>query len=99
MFQLGNSLDRQCVNELGISSVHWAVLDALSRPQINSVMSFAELTEYLDVSRQNLDGVLKRLEHEGYVIRQIDTTDRLCKKYHVDQRKSRLMGTITRKYL
>lgn len=79
LFQLGNSLDRQCVNELGISSVHWAVLGALSRPQTNWVMSFTELTEYLDVSRQNLDGVLKRLEREGYVIRQIDTTDRRAK--------------------
>ncbi|WP_144734348.1 MarR family winged helix-turn-helix transcriptional regulator [Acinetobacter oleivorans] len=79
LFQLGNSLDRQCVNELGISSVHWAVLGALSRPQTNSVMSFTELTEYLDVSRQNLDGVLKRLEREGYVIRQIDKTDRRAK--------------------
>ncbi|WP_197471067.1 SDR family NAD(P)-dependent oxidoreductase [Azotobacter vinelandii] len=32
-------------------------------------ISFNELTEYLIVSRQNLDGVLKRLERDNHVIR------------------------------
>ena len=60
LFQVGNSLDRKCSNELGISPVHWSVLGALSRPQVKEGMSFSDLTEYLGVSRQNLDAVLKK---------------------------------------
>ena len=76
LFQVGNSLDRQCLKELGISPVHWSVLGALSRPRTRLGVSFSELTEYLGVSRQNLDTVLKRLEREGQVQRIIDSKDR-----------------------
>ena len=79
LFQVGNTLDRQCSNELGISPVHWAVLGALSRPHVKSGMSFSDLTEYLGVSRQNLDAVLKRLERDGLVQRIIDEHDRRAK--------------------
>jgi DNA-binding MarR family transcriptional regulator len=37
------------------------------------------LTEYLGVSRQNLDAVLKRLERDGLVQRIIDEHDRRAK--------------------
>ena len=76
LFQLGNTLQRQAVKELGISTVQWAVLGALSRAQVQDGMSFAELSDYLLVSRQNLDGVLKRLERDGHVVRLADTSDR-----------------------
>lgn len=80
LFQTGNTLDRQAINELGISPVHWAVLGALSRPQVITGMSFSDLAEYLFVSRQSLDGLLKRLERDGHVLRVADTTDRRVKK-------------------
>ena len=80
LFQSGNTLDRQSIKELGISPVHWAVLGALSRPQVANGMSFSDLAEYLFVSRQSLDGLLKRLEKEGHVVRVPDTTDRRVKK-------------------
>ena len=76
LFQLGNTLQRQAVKELGISTVQWAVLGALSRNQAEHGMSFADLSDYLLVSRQNLDGVLKRLERDGNVVRFIDVNDR-----------------------
>ncbi|NHB58995.1 MarR family winged helix-turn-helix transcriptional regulator [Acinetobacter shaoyimingii] len=79
LFQVGNTLDRQCLNELGISPVHWSVLGALSRPKVQDGMSFSDLTEYLRVSRQNLDGVLKRLERDGLVQRVMNTQDRRAK--------------------
>lgn len=79
LFQVGNTLDRKCSNELGISPVHWAVLGALSRPRVQSGMSFSDLTEYLGVSRQNLDAVLKRLERDGLVERIISEQDRRAK--------------------
>lgn len=76
LFQLGNTLQRQAVKELGISTVQWAVLGALSRNQVENGMSFAELADYLVVSRQNLDGVLKRLERDCHVLRVTDMTDK-----------------------
>lgn len=79
LFQASNTLDRQCLNELGISPVHWSVLGALSRPKVADGMSFSDLTEYLRVSRQNLDGVLKRLERDDIVKRVINRHDRRAK--------------------
>lgn len=80
LFQAGNSLDRQCLNELGISPVHWAVMGALSRPHLNNAgMSFSDLTEYLGISRQSLDNVLKRLEREGSVQRVTSHQDKRAK--------------------
>ncbi|TDF66785.1 MarR family winged helix-turn-helix transcriptional regulator [Cupriavidus sp. L7L] len=80
LFQAGNTLDRQTSKSLGITTVQWSVLGALSRPQVAEGMSFSELTEYLVVSRQSLDGVLKRLEREKHVQRVADTVDRRAKK-------------------
>lgn len=69
LFQTGNTLQRQVQKEMGISTVQWAVLGALSRPGVEAGMSVNGLTEYLRVSRQSLDGVLKRLERDGHVRR------------------------------
>lgn len=69
LFQTGNTLQRQVQNEMGISTVQWAVLGALSRSGYEQGISFNELTEYLVVSRQSLDGVLKRMERENHVVR------------------------------
>ena len=76
LFQLGNSLQRQASKELGISTVQWAVLGALNRQQAAAGMTFSELADYLVVSRQSLDGVLKRLEKVGHVQRVPHETDR-----------------------
>lgn len=80
LFQTGNTLDRQANKELGVSPVQWSVLGALSRPQVADGMSFSDLAEYLFVSRQSLDGLLKRLERDGHVLRVADTADRRVKK-------------------
>lgn len=79
LFQVGNTLHRQ-TSKLGVTGVQWAVLGALSRPQAHAGMSFTELAEYLVVSRQSLDGVLKRLEREKHVERVADTTDRRARQ-------------------
>lgn len=75
LFQIGNTLQRQTVNALGITTVQWAVLGALSRPGVARGMTFGELADYLVVSRQNLDGVLQRLERERLVARVVDPDD------------------------
>jgi DNA-binding MarR family transcriptional regulator len=79
LFQAGNTLDRQTTKTLGITTVQWSVLGALSRPQVANGMSFSELADYLVVSRQSLDGVLKRLERDEHVERVADTVDRRAK--------------------
>lgn len=69
LFQTGNTLQRQVQKEMGISTVQWAVLGALSRRGYEAGVSFNALTEYLVVSRQSLDGVLKRMERDKHVVR------------------------------
>jgi DNA-binding MarR family transcriptional regulator len=80
LFQLGNTLQRQAIKELGISTVQWAVLGALSRTQAEDGMSFTELSDYLVVSRQNLDGVLKRLERDAHVLRVANLVDKRARQ-------------------
>lgn len=76
LFQLGNTLQTRSAGILGVTAVQWAVLGALSATRSASGIAFGDLAEYLVVSRQNLDGVLKRLEREGYVERVVGPTDR-----------------------
>jgi len=76
LFQVANTLQRQAVQQLGVTTVQWAVLGALSQERMADGIPMASLAEYLVVSRQNLDGVLKRLERDGLVQRVTDTADR-----------------------
>lgn len=80
LFQAANTLQRQTVKALGITSVQWAVLGALSRPGLGAGITFGELAEYLVVSRQNLDGVLRRLERASLVERVTDLDDRRARR-------------------
>ena len=72
LFQVANTLQKQAVKELGVTTVQWAVLGALSDPRPTYGMSVGTLADFLVVSRQNLDGVLKRLERDGLVERVTD---------------------------
>lgn len=76
LFQVANTLQRQAVKELGVTTVQWAVLGALSDPRPTYGMSVGTLADFLVVSRQNLDGVLKRLERDGLVERVTDSGDK-----------------------
>jgi DNA-binding MarR family transcriptional regulator len=76
LFQVGNTLQRQAVKELGVTTVQWSVLGALSAPRSKNGIALGVLAEFLVVSRQNLDGVLKRLERDNLVERVTDAGDR-----------------------
>jgi DNA-binding MarR family transcriptional regulator len=80
LFQVANTLQRQTVKALGVTTVQWAVLGALSRPSAVTGMTFGDLADYLIVSRQNLDGVLQRLERERLVERVTDPDDRRARR-------------------
>ncbi|MBD9541488.1 MarR family transcriptional regulator [Ensifer sp. ENS04] len=76
LFQLGNILHSQSIRQLGITTVQWAVLGALSRSGSGNGVSITELADYLIVSRQNLNGVLNRLERSGLLERTQNAEDR-----------------------
>jgi DNA-binding MarR family transcriptional regulator len=76
LFQVANTLQKQAVKELGVTTVQWAVLGALSDPRPTYGIAVGTLADFLVVSRQNLDGVLKRLERDGLVERVTDAEDK-----------------------
>lgn len=78
LFQASNIYERQAQRELNFSAIQGAVLGALSREPVDGI-GFSDLVDYLVVSRQNLDGVLKRLERQGYVERVENPTNRRVK--------------------
>jgi DNA-binding MarR family transcriptional regulator len=57
----------RAVEEEGLTTQQWAVLGALSREKTQGGMSIGELARYLMVSRQNLSGLISRMERDGHV--------------------------------
>lgn len=82
LFRTMNVYQRQAQKELKVSAIQGAVLGALSR-EPDRGWSFSSLVEYLAVSRQNLDAVLKRLERAGYVQRREGESDRRVRMVHL----------------
>ena len=82
-FQAANTLHTkgtQAMEVVGVTTQQWSVLGALSRPQASTGMSVGELSRYLLVSRQNLSGLLTRLERDGVIERVTDEADRRSRK-------------------
>ena len=84
LFQAANVYERQAMGELGLSGIQGAVLGELSRAPADGI-AFSKLVEYLAVSRQNLDAVLKRLESAGLVIRTEGHADRRTRMVKLTQ--------------
>lgn len=79
LYQCANMLHKtgsRAVEEEGLTTQQWAVLGALSRPQAQTGMSIGELARYLMVSRQNLSGLIGRMERDGHVAIGADERDR-----------------------
>lgn len=60
----------------GLTTQQWAVLGALSRPEAEGGMSVGNLARYLMVSRQNLSGLISRMERDGHIRTAPDGRDR-----------------------
>ncbi|NMG75187.1 MarR family winged helix-turn-helix transcriptional regulator [Aromatoleum diolicum] len=78
-FQAANTLHTkgtQALDEFGITTQQWSVLGALSREQASTGMGIGELSRFLLVSRQNLTGLLTRLERDGLIERATSEEDR-----------------------
>jgi DNA-binding MarR family transcriptional regulator len=70
LYQCANMLHKtgsRAVEAEGLTTQQWAVLGALSRERAREGMPMGELARYLMVSRQNLSGVIGRMERDGHV--------------------------------
>lgn len=86
LFQLGNLLQTKSTSSLGVTTVQWSVLGALSTERSEEGFQIGALAEYLMVSKQNLDGVLSRLERDGLVERKTGQRDRRSKFVFLTQK-------------
>ena len=79
LYQCANMLHKtgtRAVESEGLTTQQWAVLGALSRPQVAQGMSVGDLARYLMVSRQNLSGLISRMERDGHIASAPDPRDR-----------------------
>lgn len=78
LYQCANMLHKtgtRALDDYGITTQQWAVLGALTRPDFEPGVAVGDLAAFLLVSRQNLAGVLSRLEALAYIERTIDEKD------------------------
>lgn len=79
LYQCANMLHKtgsRAVEAEGLTTQQWAVLGALSRKSAQGGMSIGDLARYLMVSRQNLAGLVGRMERDGHVAIVQDERDR-----------------------
>ncbi len=79
LYQCANMLHKtgsRAVEAEGLTTQQWAVLGALSRDAVEGGMSVGDLARYLMVSRQNLAGLIGRMERDGHVAIAPDSRDR-----------------------
>ncbi len=79
LYQCANMLHKtgsRAVEAEGLTTQQWAVLGALSRDKVQGGMSIGDLARYLMVSRQNLSGLIGRMERDGHVAIAPDDRDR-----------------------
>lgn len=70
LYQCANMLHKtgtRAVEQEGLTTQQWAVLGALSREKAQGGMGIGDLARYLMVSRQNLSGLISRMERDGHV--------------------------------
>lgn len=79
LYQCANMLHKtgtKAVENEGLTTQQWAVLGALSRPDTQNGISMGDLARFLMVSRQNLSGLISRMERDGHVRSAPDGRDR-----------------------
>lgn len=78
LYQCTNMLHKtgtRALDDYGITTQQWAVLGALTRPGFEDGVAVGDLAAFLLVSRQNLAGVLSRLEASGHLERTVAARD------------------------
>jgi DNA-binding MarR family transcriptional regulator len=88
LYQCANMLHKtgtRAVEKEGLTTQQWAVLGALSRTEAQGGMGVGDLAAYLMVSRQNLSGLIGRMERDGHIELLADTRDRRAKRVTITE--------------
>ena len=83
LYQCANMLHKtgsRAIEAEGLTTQQWAVLGALSREEARDGMNIGELARYLMLSRQNLSGVIGRMERDGHLHSAADPSDRRSRR-------------------
>jgi DNA-binding MarR family transcriptional regulator len=78
LYQCANMMHKsgtRAVESEGLTTQRWAVLGALSRSATEPGMSVGDMARYLEVSRQSLAGIIRRLETDGLILSEPDPSD------------------------
>ena len=97
LYQTANSLQKvgaQALEAEQITTQQWSVLGALSRDTASDGMSVTDLCEYLRLSRQNITGVLKRLEDRNLIDRSTHAADQRLRVIRLSQDGTELWAQI-----
>ncbi len=98
LYQTANTLNKvgtRALESEQVTTQQWSVLGALSRESTKNGMKVSELCEYLMVSRQNMTGILARLEERGVLHRLTDPTDHRSRRIYLTDKGKQLWVTIT----
>ncbi len=89
LYQCANMLHKTGTKALdahGITTQQWAILGALADARAAGGVPVGALAAHLMVSRQNLLGVLSRLEAQGLVARSVDSRDSRSRRIGLTER-------------
>ncbi len=89
LYQCANILHKtgtKAVEDEGLTTQRWAVMGALSRPEVADGMAVGDLARYLEVSRQGLAGVIGPLVDDGLVVSRRSATDGRSRRYALTDR-------------
>ena len=78
IYQCDNLISRgvtRALDQYDLTAQQWAVLGALSRAKARGGMTVGNLSSFLKVSRQNITGVLSRLEERNLLEKSVDVVD------------------------
>ncbi|WP_169566022.1 MarR family winged helix-turn-helix transcriptional regulator [Sneathiella limimaris] len=98
LYQTANTLQKvgaQALDTEQITTQQWSVLGALSREVASDGMSVTELCEYLRLSRQNITGVLSRMEERGLIDRKPSPVDQRIRVICMSKEGQRMWANIT----
>jgi len=93
LYQCANMMHKtgaKAIEEHRITTQQWAIIGALSRSGLEGGMTVNGLASFLMVSRQNLSGVLSRLEAQGVLERVVDAKDSRSRRVRLTDKGRRL---------
>ncbi len=97
LYQTANMLNKvgsRALEDEQITTQQWSILGALSRDSATKGMTVSELCAYLMVSRQNMTGLLSRLEERNVVSRTIDPEDQRSRRITLTSKGKELWAII-----